>query len=67
VQRGLLRRCDGEVVAVAGIVSPVLDSTFQFTDGMQIKIKIALVACWEGRKDVPVDGVKGDLNAGIDI
>ena len=35
------------VVAIAGIASPVPDSTFQCMGGMQIEVKMALVACWE--------------------
>lgn len=32
---------------IPGIASPVPNSTFQFTDGMQIEVKMTLVACWE--------------------
>jgi len=35
------------VVAIAGIASPVPDSTFQFPDNMRIEVKMALVACWK--------------------
>jgi len=40
-------RSEVVLVAFAGIASLVPDSTFQFMDGMQIQVKMALVACWE--------------------
>ena len=36
-------------VAIAGIASPVANSTFQLIDGIQIEVKMASIACWEGR------------------
>ena len=67
MRRGLLWvRCDceaSEVVAIAGIGSPVPNSTYRFTDGVQIKDKMALVVCWEetGELDMANPGVGRQL------